>query len=97
VAAPIAPYNLPVQRTGDVNPLAVASLVLGILGFVALPVLGAAFAIVLGEVAKRQIARSGQSGSAVATAGRILGAVWFVVALGSIVVFSVFTIVSRTH
>ena len=76
-------------RTGpDLNVLAVVSLVLGILGFVALPGLGAAGAIVTGEVARRQIARSGQTGMACAHWGRILGALWFVLALTAILVFN---------
>jgi hypothetical protein len=37
------------------------------------PVVGPALAIVLGEVAGRQIARTGEAGSRLARAGRILG------------------------
>jgi hypothetical protein len=72
----------------DLNVLAVVSLVLGILGFVALPVVGAAGAIVTGEIAKRQILRSGEAGLACARWGGILGALWFVLMLSAIVAFS---------
>jgi len=48
------PYNLAVQHTADLHTAALASFVLGILGFVALPFLGPVLAIVLGEVAMRQ-------------------------------------------
>lgn len=68
-------------RGADVNVFAVASLVLGILGYVALPFAGAVLAMVLGWVARRQIAMSGDAGLRLARAGSILGASWFVVAL----------------
>jgi hypothetical protein len=68
-------------RGADVNVFAVASLVLGILGFVELPFAGAVLAMVLGWVARRQIAVSGDTGLRLARAGSILGASWFVVAL----------------
>lgn len=51
------------QRTADVNPVAVASFVLALLGYVGVAVvMGPALGIVLGEVAKRRIARTGQAG-----------------------------------
>lgn len=75
------------QGRADLNPAALASFVFAILGFVALPFLGPLLAIVLGEVAMRQIARSGQVGFAIAKAGTILGAAWFVLALAGIVLF----------
>jgi hypothetical protein len=69
-------------RTADMNPLALASLVFGILGFVALPLVGAVLALVLGWLARRQIATTGNSGFGLARAGSLLGAIWFVLALG---------------
>jgi len=95
VGSPAGPYNLAVQHAADLNPAALASFVLGILGFVALPFLAPLLAIVLGEVAMRQIARTGQAGFAIAKAGTILGAVWFVVVLASIVLFSTVTMTAR--
>jgi hypothetical protein len=68
-------------RTSDLNAFAVASLVFGILGFVALPLIGAALALGFGWVARRQIAVAGDLGSGVARAGSILGGVWFILAL----------------
>jgi len=75
-------------RSADLNPAALASFVLAILGFVALPLLGPLLAIILGEVAIRQIRRTGQAGFAIAKAGTILGAAWFVLVLGAIVILS---------
>jgi hypothetical protein len=84
------------QRSGDLNPLAVASFVLALLGYVGVaPVVGPALGIVFGEVAKRQIARSGQAGFRLARAGGILGAAWFVLVLGTILVVYVGTAYSR--
>lgn len=80
------------QRSADVSALAVASFVLALLGYVGVAAfVGPALGIVLGEVAKRQIARTGQSGAGLAKAGRILGAAWFVLLL----VFGL--LVSLTH
>lgn len=96
VGSPADPYNLGLQQgTADLNPAALASLVLAIMGFVALPLVGPVLAIVLGEVAMRQIAHTGQAGLAVAKAGTILGAAWFVLVLGTIVVFSILTAITR--
>jgi len=77
------------QRTTDVNPLAVASFVLALLGYVGVAAfVGPALGIVFGEVAKRQIARGGQSGLGLAKAGTILGAAWFVLVLAAALLFS---------
>jgi hypothetical protein len=81
------------QRTADVNPLAVASFVLALLGYVGVAAfVGPALGIVLGEVSKRQIARTGQAGLGLARAGTMLGAAWFVLMLGILVVFSLMTL-----
>jgi hypothetical protein len=68
-------------KSADLNPLAVASLVFGILGFVALPLVGAVLALGFGWLARRQIAATGDLGLGVARAGSILGGVWFILAL----------------
>jgi Domain of unknown function (DUF1707)/Domain of unknown function (DUF4190) len=59
------------------NPLAVASLVCGLI-----PLLPATLAaIILGIAARRQIRRTGERGTALATAGLALGALWIVLTL----------------
>jgi hypothetical protein len=58
------------------NSLAVASLVLGILGFI--PLLGIV-AIVLGAVARRQINERGQKGAQMALIGIVAAVAWLVV------------------
>lgn len=68
-------------RSADLNPFAVASLVFGILGFFALPFVGAALALLFGWVARRQISVTGDMGFGVARAGSILGAAWFILTL----------------
>lgn len=57
------------QRT---NPLAVAALVCGIIQFAGVFPAGIV-AIILGHLAHRQIRRTGEKGSGMATAGLVLG------------------------
>lgn len=74
------------------NGLAVASLVVGIIGFLccAFGFIPGAIAVVLGLVSKNQIKQTGQNGSGMATAGVVLGAIcvvwsifWFIFSLSS--------------
>jgi hypothetical protein len=57
------------------NTMAILSLVAGIAGLSVLPFLGSIVAVILGPIAKRDIAASGgaQTGEGLATAGTILG------------------------
>ena len=57
------------------STLAIASLILGILGWTFLPIIGAIIAVITGHMAKSEIKRSrGQlAGDGMATAGLILG------------------------
>lgn len=65
---------------GETSGKAIASLVLGIGGFVIFPVVLSILAIVFGRSAKREIAqRPGLGGAGLATAGIVLG--WIGVAL----------------
>ena len=65
---------------GETSGKAVASLVLGIGGFVVFPVALSILAIILGNQAKREIrARPGLGGEGMATAGVVLGWVGVVV------------------
>ncbi|MBN1539625.1 MAG: DUF4190 domain-containing protein [Candidatus Thermoplasmatota archaeon] len=59
---------------GKTNGLAVASLILGIIGICAFPIC-APIAFILGLVANGQIKRTGQDGKGMAIAGIILGIV----------------------
>jgi hypothetical protein len=82
-AAPPNPYGAPpgygygYGQTSATNGLAVASLILGIVGWVACGV-GSVLAIILGIVARSQIRASGgrQGGDGMAKAGIILGCVF---------------------
>jgi len=55
--------------------LAVASLIMGVLGWFMLPLVGSVLAIIFGHTAKNEIARSGDrlTGDGLATVGLILG------------------------
>jgi hypothetical protein len=74
-AAPAACLGVAASRR--TSPLAVASLVCGLIPF--LPATLAA--IILGIAAGRQIRRTGERGTALATAGLALGALWIVLTL----------------
>jgi hypothetical protein len=75
VAAPTA-YP-PAAQPGRTNPLAIASLVCGLI-----PLLPATLAaIILGVKARRQIQQTGERGAALAITGLALGALWLVLPL----------------
>ena len=77
------------------NTLAVAALVCGIGQFFTLG-LGTIPAVILGHMSQRQIRRTGEQGSGMATAGLVLG--WIGVALWVIfITFVLFAAVSVTH
>ena len=79
-----------VTGAGDTNGKAVASLVLGIGGFVFFPIVLSILAIVLGGQAKREIRERGQSGIGLATAGVVLGWVGVGVVVVAVLLFVVF-------
>jgi putative exporter of polyketide antibiotics len=68
--APTPPYGGVPQQT---NRKAIWSLVLGILGLVCCGFFAGIPAIILGNIAKKEIAESGQPGRGMAQAGFILG------------------------
>jgi hypothetical protein len=77
---------------GETSGKAIASLVLGIGGFLIFPVVLSILAIVFGRSAKREIAeRPGLGGAGLATAGIVLG--WIGVALTVIAVLFVMLVV----
>ena len=77
---------------GETSGKAIASLVLGIGGFVIFPVVLSILAIVFGRSAKREIAeRPGLGGNGLATAGIVLG--WVGVALTVVAVLFVLLVV----
>lgn len=91
--------NLPARRT---STAAIISLVFGVLGWTALPVIGGIIAIVTGHVARGEIRRSPDAieGNGLALAGLILGwssvlllvigALLFVLFFGGIAVLAAF-------
>jgi hypothetical protein len=77
---------------GETSGKAIASLVLGIGGFVIFPVVLSILAIVFGRSAKREISeRPGLGGAGLATAGIVLG--WIGVALNVVAVLFVLLVV----
>jgi Domain of unknown function (DUF4190) len=79
-------------RPGDATPppsrtsgLAIASLVLGIVGLVAVPLIASALAVVLGEKARVELVRDpALAGEGLARAGVILGWIGIVLVVGAI-------------
>ncbi|TBR12617.1 MAG: DUF4190 domain-containing protein [Lysobacter sp.] len=65
----------PALATPPTSPMAVASLVLGLLGWTALPVVGSLGAIVCGHLARGEIRRDGGrvGGDGLAVSGLVLG------------------------
>jgi hypothetical protein len=69
------PYPPPYQPAQQNSTTAIISLIAGILGLVAFPIIGSIIAVITGHMAKNEIARSGGAigGGGLATAGLILG------------------------
>ena len=87
------PY--PVSRPN--NSMALVSLIAGIAGLTLVPGIGSIVAVITGHMAKREIARTGEEGSGLATGGLIMG--WIGVGLmilaiiGAILFFAFFAAV----
>ena len=83
-------YGTPAARSGRMNGLAIASLVVGIVGilFTFYGVVGL-IALILGFVARRQINSGGQRGRGLAIAGIILGIIGIILGILSIVGLSI--------
>lgn len=80
---------------GETSGKAIASLVLGIGGFVIFPFVLSILAIVFGHQAKREIAqRQGLGGAGLATAGIVLG--WIGVALVVLAVLFIVLVVAAS-
>jgi hypothetical protein len=69
------PYPSPYQPAQPNSTTAIISLIAGILGLTAFPIIGSIIAVVTGHMAKNEIARGGGAigGGGLATAGLILG------------------------
>jgi len=74
------------------NSLAIISFIMGILGlFGLIPLIGSILAVVLGHLARRQIAADpSQDGDGIALAGLIMGYVGLVLACSGILVMTLF-------
>jgi len=69
-------YGAPVPgASSSTNKKAIWSLVLGIVGLICCGFIAGIPAIILGNMAKKEIATSGEGGSGMATAGLVLGVI----------------------
>lgn len=78
------------------NTMAVISLISGIVGLTVIPIIGSIVAVITGHMARREIARTGEEGSGLATGGLIMGYIGVgllvVGGLIAILVFGVFAV-----
>ncbi|WP_314431195.1 DUF4190 domain-containing protein [Microbacterium lacticum] len=92
-APPVAPYGYGAYPTRKTNGVAVASLVLSIVGFLwILPLVGSVAGAIMGHIALGQIKRTGEGGGGMALAGVIIG--WAGVALLLLGVLFLFFVVA---
>jgi hypothetical protein len=79
-----------VETPAETNPLAIVSLVFGIIGWTLMPLVGNLVAIICGHIARSQIRQSHgmQQGDGLALAGMILG--YLGLLLGVVVVMLIF-------
>ncbi len=78
------------SAVGRTNGKAIASLVLGIIGVTGIPFVASIVAIILGYMARREIAERGEEGRGLATAGIILGWVGVVLVVAGALLVGVF-------
>lgn len=74
-------YGYPPRRT---NAMAVVALVVGIAGLTVVPLIGSIVAVIVAPIARREIARTGEEGWGMATAGLVTG--WIGIGLTALVV-----------
>jgi hypothetical protein len=84
-ASMTAADDTPQLRAQQTSPLAIASMVCGMVALVLGPL--AILAIVFGHIARRQVRRTGEGGRGMATAGLILGYMVLVVGTALAVAF----------
>lgn len=77
------------------NGKAIASVILGVIGLTGVPFMASIVALILGYMARGEIAETGQEGKGLATAGIILGWVGIAVFVLAVAFFS-FVFVSVT-
>lgn len=85
----VGPPHAAVDKEKSTNGKAIGSVVLGVVGVTGVPFVAAIVAIVLGHMARQEIAVSGQEGKGLATTGIVLGWIGLTLALLAIMFFSV--------
>ena len=72
------------------NQKALISMILGIVGLTIVPILASIPAVILGHMSRKEIARTGESGGGMATAGLIMGyigSIGYIIAIVAFVLF----------
>jgi hypothetical protein len=79
----------PVAPARKTNGMALASLISGVVAWVALPLVGGVAAIVCGHIAQKQVRETGEEGAGLAVAGLVLGYLNLVASVLFVCVFGV--------
>jgi hypothetical protein len=97
--APGTPLPPSVAYPRHTNGYAIAAMVLGIAGFVAIPLLGHILAVVFGYIGKGQIDRSSgaEEGRGMAIAGLVLGWIGIALSILAIIAIIIVAAVVSTH
>lgn len=79
----------PGRKERSTNGKAIGSLILGVIGVTGVPIVASIVAIILGHMARHEIAVTGKEGKGLATTGIVLGWIGVVLAVIVVVFFSV--------
>lgn len=82
---PVAPE----RQERSTNGKAMGSLILGVIGVTGVPFMASVVAIILGHMARHEIAETGQEGKGLATTGIVLGWIGVVLVVTAVAFFSV--------
>jgi type IV secretory pathway VirB2 component (pilin) len=77
--------DTPLRRAQETNPLAIVSMICGMVALVLGPLAG--LAVVFGHIARGQVRRTGEGGHGMATTGLILGYIVLAAATALLVAF----------
>ena len=83
-------YQQPYQAGPPTNQKALLSMIFGIVGLTLVPILASIVAVVLGHMSRKEIARTGEGGRGMSTAGLVMGYIGSVGYLLAIVAFFAF-------
>ena len=81
--------TVPARMAKSTNGKAIGSVILGVIGVTGVPFMASIVAIILGHMARHEIAETGQDGKGLATTGVVLGWIGVTLAVLAVAFFSV--------